>query len=298
MKVFVTGASGWIGSAVTRELVAGGHEVLGLARSDASMRAVQDTGATPMRGDLDDLTSLRTGAGSADAVVHLGMKHDWANVERAFATERAAVECFGDVLAGSGRRLIIAGGLAALAEGRPATEDDRSPFHGPDSARGGAENLVLDMVDRDVTSVVVRFAPTVHGVGDHGFIATVTAAARRHGVSAYAGAGDNRWAAVHREDAARLVALAVENGGAGAILHAVGEEGIRTRDVAEAIGAAEGVPAQSLPAEVVADQIGPFVGGFFANGDMAATSDATRSALGWEPRGRGLLADIAAGAYA
>ncbi|WP_299573406.1 NAD-dependent epimerase/dehydratase family protein [uncultured Williamsia sp.] len=298
MKVLVTGASGWIGSAVTRELVATGHEVLGLARSDASMQAVQGNGATPLRGDLDDLSSLRTGAESADAVVHLGMKHDWAHVERAFATERAAVDCFGDVLAGSGRRLIIAGGLAALAEGRPATEDDRSPFHGADSPRGGAENFVLDLVDRDVAGIVVRFAPTVHGVGDHGFIATITAAARRHGVSGYAGAGDNRWAAVHRDDAARLVGLAVTGGEAGAILHAVGEEGIRTRDVAEAIGAAEGVPAQSLSADVVADQIGPFVGGFFAHGDMAATSDRTRSALGWEPRGRGLLADIAAGAYA
>ncbi|MEH3157027.1 MAG: NAD-dependent epimerase/dehydratase family protein [Gordonia paraffinivorans] len=298
MKVFVTGASGWIGTAVTRELVAAGHEVTGLARSDLSVQAVGDLGGTPLRGDLDDLASLRSGAESADAVVHLGMKHDWAHVERAFATERAAVECFGEVLAGSGRRLIIAGGLAALAEGRPATEDDRSPFHGPASPRGGAENHVLDLVDRDVTPIVVRFAPTVHGVGDHGFIATVTAAARRHGVSGYAGDGGNRWAAVHREDAARLVALAVAHGGPGAILHAVAEEGIATRDIAEAIAAAEGVPAQSFGAETLADQIGPFVGAFFAHGDMAASSDVTRAALGWEPRGRGLLADIAAGAYA
>lgn len=298
MKVFVTGASGWIGSAVVRQLLEDGHAVTGLARSDASIRVVEESGATPLRGDLDDLDSLRSGADAADAVVHLAMKHDWSNVAASFAAERAAVECFGDALAGSGRRLIIAGGLAALAGGRPATEDDRSPFHGPDSPRGGAENFVLDLVDRDVTSIVVRFAPTVHGVGDHGFIATVTAAARRHGVSGYAGDGSNRWAAVHREDAARLVGLAVAQGETGAILHAVAEEGIPTLEIAEAIAAAEGVRAQSFPADALADQIGPFVGAFFAHSDMAASSERTRAALGWAPRGRGLLADIAAGAYA
>ncbi|MGZ8178459.1 NAD-dependent epimerase/dehydratase family protein [Williamsia sp. SKLECPSW1] len=297
MKVFVTGASGWIGSAVVRTLVGEGHEVTGLARSEGSVSAVAANGATPLRGDLDDLDSLAAGARSADAVVHLAMKHDWQNVAASFAAERAAVQRLGEVLAGSGRRLILAGGLAALAQGRPATEDDPSPFHGPDSARGGAENLALEFVARDVASIVVRFAPTVHGVGDHGFISVVTQAARRAGVSGYGADGENRWAAVHREDAARLVALAVAGGQAGAILHAVDEEGIPTREIAEAIGAAQGVPATSMEPDVLAEQIGPFVGGFFATGDLPASSARTRAALGWEPRERGLLADIAAGAY-
>jgi nucleoside-diphosphate-sugar epimerase len=184
MRVFVTGASGWIGSATVDELLAAGHEVTGLARSDASAAALQAKGARVRRGDLDDLASIRAGAEAAEAVIHLANK------------------AIGDALAGTSRPFLLASGVAGLTQGRPAREDDPSPFHGPDSPRGGSENLALEFVDRGVHTVSLRFAPTVHGVGDHGFIAMIAAVAREKGVSGYPGDGTNRWAAVHRSDAA------------------------------------------------------------------------------------------------
>src|SRR5580692_4262929 len=174
MRVFVTGASGWIGSATVDELLAAGHEVTGLARSDASAAAVAAKGAHVLRGDLDDLASIRAGAEAAEAVIHLANKHDWADMAGSAAAERAAVQAIGDVLAGSERPFLLASGVAALAKDRPATEDDPSPFHGPDSPRGGSENLAFEFIDRGVRSVSLRFAPTVHGAGDHVFIATLT----------------------------------------------------------------------------------------------------------------------------
>jgi len=296
MRVFVTGASGWIGSATVDELLAAGHEVSGLARSDASAAALAAKGVDVRRGDLDDLDSIRDGAAAADAVVHLANKHDFDNPAVSNAAERAAVQTIGDTLAGSGRRFLLAAGVAGLAQGRPGTEDDVSPSHGPDSPRGGSENLALELVERDVHSVSLRFPPTVHGVADHGFIATISGIARERGVSGFPGDGTNSWSAVHRSDAAKLVALALEKAPAGARLHAIAETGVTTREIAEAIGRAFDLPVASIPTEDVVDHFG-WIGTFFAM-DGRATSAATRELLGWTPAGPTLIEDIDAGAYA
>jgi len=295
MRVFVTGASGWIGSATVDELLAAGHEVTGLARSDASAAAIQAKGAHVRRGDLDDLASIRAGAEAADAVIHLANKHDFSNMAASAAAERAAVQTIGDALAGTNRPFLFASGVAGLAQGRPSTEDDASPFHGPDSPRGGSENLALELIDRGVHPVSLRFAPTVHGTGDHGFIAVIAAVAREKGVSGYPGDGTNRWAAVHRSDAARLVALGLAKAPAGARLHAVAEEGIPTRDIAEAIGRAFGLPVTSIAPDDVPGHFG-WIATFFAM-DLTATSTMTRELLGWAPTGPTLIEDLDAGAY-
>ena len=295
MRVFVTGASGWIGSATVDELLAAGHEVTGLARSDASAAALKEKGVLVRRGDLDDLASIRAGAESAEAVIHLANKHDFSNPAASSAAERAAVQTIGDVLAGTGRPFLLAAGVAALSPGRPATEQDASPFHGPDSPRGGSENLALGFVDRGVHTVSLRFAPTVHGARDHGFIAVIAAVAREKGVSGYPGAGTNRWAAVHRSDAARLAVLGLGKAPAGARLHAVAEEGVPTRDIAEAIGRALNLPVTSIDPDDVQGHFG-WIGTFFGM-DLAATSTLTRELLGWAPTGPALIEDIDAGAY-
>jgi nucleoside-diphosphate-sugar epimerase len=295
MRVFVTGASGWIGSATVDELLAAGHEVTGLARSDASASALEAKGALVRRGDLDDLASIRAGAEDAEAVIHLANKHDWSDMAATSAAERTAVQAIGDVLAGSNRPFLLASGVAALAQGRPATEDDASPFHGVQSPRGGSENLALEFVDRGVHTVSLRFAPTVHGTGDHGFIAIIAAIAREKGVSGYPGDGSNRWAAVHQSDAARMVTLGLAKAPAGARLHAVAEEGVSTRDIAEAIGRAFDLPVASIAAEDVQGHFG-WIGTFFGM-DLSATSTITRELLGWEPTGPTLIEDLNAGAY-
>jgi len=295
MRVFVTGASGWIGSTVVDDLLAAGHSVTGLARSDSSAAALMARGAVVRRGDLDDLGSIRAGAEEAEAVIHLANKHDWSDPAASASAERAAVQVIGDALLGSDRRFLLASGVAALAPGRPATEDDASPFHGPGSPRGGSENLALGFVDRGVHTVGLRFAPTVHGARDHGFIATLAAVARANGVSGYPGDGTNRWAAVHRSDAARLVVLALDRAPAGALLHAVAEQGVPTREIAEAIGRALDLPVTSVAPEDVAGHFG-WIASFFAM-DLAATSDLTRELLDWTPTGPTLVEDIDAGAY-
>ena len=295
MQVFVTGASGWIGSAVVDELLGAGHSVAGLARSEASAAALEAKGVTVVRGDLDDPDAIRTGAQAADAVIHLANKHDWANMAATNAAERAATQTIGEALVDTGKAFLLASGLMALAPGRTATEDDPSPFHGPESPRGGSENLCLAYADRGVRSVALRFSPTTHGTGDHGFVSTLCQTARERGVSGYPGDGGNRWAAVHVVDAARMVVLGLEKAPAGARLHAVAEEGIPTREIAEAIGAAFDLPVADIPTDDVGEHFG-WIGGFFS-ADMAGTSVATQHLLGWTPTGPTLADDIAGGAY-
>ena len=255
----------------------------------------QAKGVHVLHGDLDDLAAIASGAEAAEAVLHLANKHDWSNPAASNAAERAAVQTIGDVLAGTNRPFLLASGVAALAPGRPATENDPSPFHGAESPRGGSENLALEFIDRGVHTVSLRFAPTVHGAGDHGFIAIIAAVAREKGVSGYPAEGTNRWAAVHRSDAARLVALGLEKAPAGALLHAVAEDGIPVRDIAEAIGQAFDLPVRSIAPDDVQDHFG-FIGTFFSM-EMSATSAATRELLGWTPSGPTLVEDIEAGAY-
>jgi len=296
MHVFVTGATGWIGTAVVGELLGAGHEVTGLARSDAAALKLAKAGARIRRGDLDDLDGLRDSALDAQAVVHLGNKHHWANPAENNRTERAAIETLVGALAGTDRPFVLAGALAGVTRGRPAVETDVSPAVGPDSMRGGGENLALEYVDKGVRVASVRFAPSVHGVGDPGFLASITAAARRHGVSAYLGDGDAAWSAVHRPAAARLVRLAVEGAPAGSRLHAVAEEAVSTREIAEAIGRTFGLPVVSVAPEDAVEHFG-FIGRFFGL-DMSASSAHTRGLLGWTPSGPTLVEDIEAGAYA
>ncbi|MFK8843850.1 SDR family oxidoreductase [Streptomyces sp. Ac-502] len=295
MRAFVTGSTGWIGSAIVDELTAAGHQVVGLARSDQAEQALTAKGVGVLRGDLDDLESLRRGAAQADAVIHMANKHDWGNPAETDRSERASVHILAETLAGTDRPFVVAAPLSGLVQGRPATETDVSPAVGPGSNRGGSENLALDYVSHGVRTVIARFSPSVHGTGDWGFVNFLTAAAREQGVSGYVGDGSTAWSAVHRGDAARLIRLGMEQAPAGARLHAVAEEAVTTKAIAEAIGRSLGLPVVSIdPAD--ADAHFGFVGGFFAR-TMTASSELTRAMLSWFPTGPTLVEDIEAGAY-
>jgi nucleoside-diphosphate-sugar epimerase len=296
MRVFVTGASGWIGSAVSKELLADGYKVVGLARSEDSAAALTAAGITPHPGSLDDPQDLGEAAAAADGVIHLAFNHDFNNYAGAGRSEHFAVQAMLDALAGSDRPFLLASGLASGVTGRPLGEDDPSSFHGVDSIRGGSENLALEYADKGVRTVALRFAPTVHGMRDHGFIATLTKIARDTGAAGYVGDGSSRWAAVHRDDAANMVRLALEKAPAGSRVHAVGEEGIPSRDIAAAIGDFLGLPTVSVPVADIDAHFG-WIGPFFSR-DIVATNTKTRELLDWQPTGPTLLNDIAAGAYA
>lgn len=294
MRYFVTGASGWIGSAVTTELLAAGHEVVGLARSDASAEAVRRLGADVRRGELGDPAGLADAAAESDGVVHLAFMHDFSRMGDAAAADRAAIDAMGTALAGSGRPLLIASGLMGLSgPSGPATERDTAdPSVHPRIANA---QLALSFAERGVRPIVMRFAPTVHGAGDHGFVATLVRIAREHGQSAYIGDGSNRWPAVHRQDAATLVRLALAEAPAGSVFHASAEPGIATRDIATAIGHGLGLPVTSVEPEAAADHFGWM--GMFFGADCAASSDLTRQQLSWTPTHPTLLEDLATGAY-
>jgi nucleoside-diphosphate-sugar epimerase len=300
MRVFVTGASGWIGSAVVPELIGAGHQAVGLARSDASADALTAAGAEVHRGTLDDLDVLGSGAAASDGAIHLAFKHDVAfsgDFQGAADADRRAVETIGEALAGSDRPFVIASGTLGLAPGRVATERDG---HGPDAAvaglgggpqtRRGTAELVLSLASRGVRSSVVRLPPTNHGDGDNGFIATLVAIAREKGLSGYIGDGTNRWPAVHRLDSARLFRLALEDAPAGSTLHAVADEGVRFRDIAEAIGRHLNLPVVSIAPEDAAEHFA-WLGTFVAI-DAPASSALTRELLGWQPTYPGLIDDL------
>ena len=286
MRVFVTGATGFVGSAVVRELIDAGHQVLGLARSDAGAKSLSAAGAEVHRGDLHDLKSLRSGAEAADGVIHTAFIHDFSNYGPAAEADSRAIETLGAVLAGSDRPLIVTSGSLIVAPGRIATEDDQPRPNFPRKSEEAAQA----MASRGVRVSVVRLAPSVHGKGDHGFVPRLIAIAREKGVSAYVGDGLNRWPGVHRLDAARLYRLALEKGSTGARYHGVADEGVPAREIAELIGRRLNVHVVSKSSEEAADHFG-WIGLFFSM-DGPASSAQTRTRLGWRPTQPGLLADL------
>ncbi|MFJ6749506.1 MULTISPECIES: SDR family oxidoreductase [unclassified Streptomyces] len=295
MRVFVTGASGFIGSALVPELLRAGHHVLGLARSDASAEAIAAAGAEVHRGALDDLDSLRAGASAADGVVHLAFIHDFSDFEGAVRADLRAIEAFGAALEGSDRPLVVASGLLGVAPGRVAAERDQ---HDPDVAGGPREagaQAVLRLAERGVCASLVRLAPSVHGEGDHGFVPRLIDVAREKGVSGYVGDGSHRWPAVHRLDAARLFRLALEKAPAGSVLHGAAEEGVPIRTLAEAIGRHLDLPVASVPAEEAGEHFGWL--GRFLGVDAPASHALTSELLGWHPTGPGLIDDLDRGHY-
>jgi nucleoside-diphosphate-sugar epimerase len=297
MRVFFTGATGFIGSAVVGELQGAGHEVLGLARSDSSAEALAAAGAEVHRGSLEDLDSLRKGAESSDGVIHLGYIHDFSKMEDNARVDRAAIETLGAALAGSDRPLVIASGTLMLTRaGRTATEADTGdPGEAAVGARRRNEQVLLSLADRHVRSASVRLTPTVHGEGDHGFVPIIVGVARQKGVSGYVGDGSSRWPAVHRLDAARLFRLALENAPAGTVLHGVAEEGVRVGDIADVIGRHLRVSVESIPPEAAIEHFG-FLGALLGL-DSPASSALTRERFGWEPRQPGLIEDLEEGHY-
>jgi nucleoside-diphosphate-sugar epimerase len=292
MRVFVTGASGFIGSAVVPELLGAGHQVIGLARSDASAAALAAAGAEVQRGDLDDLDGLQASAARSDGVIHLAFTHDFSKFEASARAEQCAIQALGAALEGSGRPLVIASGVFGVALGRVATERDE-PAPGV-SPRVAGMQTALSFVERGVRSSLVRLPPTVHGRGDHGFVARLVAIAREKGVSGYVGDGASRWPAVHRLDAARVFRLALENAPAGP-LHAIAEDGVPTRAIAEVIGRHLNVPVASVSPADAAAHFG-FLGALLGV-DSRASSTLTRELLGWQPVHPGLIADLDEGHY-
>lgn len=294
MRVFVTGASGGIGSAVVTQLLAAGHQVVGLARSEASAATVSGLGGEPLRGDITDLDALRQAADKADGVAYLAFSHDFTGsdvIGDAIGDEARALAALGDALAGTGKPLVVANGTPVVA-GRPSTEDDPFTVEGPVAGRGRTGQAVIDLAERGVRSAVVRLPRSVHDAGGrYGFAGILIQIARQRGVSGFVRDGAQRWPAVHRDDAASLFRLALEEAPAGSVLHAVGDEGDPMKAIAEVIGRRLGVPVESVAAE----GFGP-LGAVFAV-DQPSSSALTRQRFGFKPAGPSLLEDLETGDY-
>jgi nucleoside-diphosphate-sugar epimerase len=296
MRVFVTGATGFIGSAVVRDLLDAGHQVIGLARSDTGAASLTAAGAEVLRGSLEDLDSLRSGAADSDGVIHTAYIHDFSenNDAAAYARiDRSAIEAIGEALAGSDRPLVVAAGIPVPEPGHVTTEDDAGPENPPYPRV--SEPVAMPLAGRGVRVSVVRMPPTVHGRGDHGFVPALIGIARAKGLAAYVEDGSNQWAAVHRLDAGHLFRLALEAAPAGTRLNAIGDEGVPFREIAEVIGKHLDIPVVSLSREEAQGHFGLFA--LFASIDVHASSELTQKRLGWHPGQPGLIADLDEGHY-